>query len=364
MKVPLLRRLIALIGAFAFAGVGLAQTTITVRSSARLESGAQEVRLRDVAEVSPVGSELEDLVVLTGLAADTGRDWIRIDLASIRAALDAAGVNWGKVSLHGGDCTLRLTEPRLATRSDGTRGNPRGLATPTNVDLSGLATLRTAIATRLAALYGVDPDRLRLGFDPADEPALGTLVSNRTVEIQPGGLESSSRLPVAVTLYDGDRVVLSRTVPVDALVYRPTLTASTTIERGRTITQDMVKSVEQWVSPGPRSPAETSSVIGAVSQGRIQAGEIIAAADIAPPLACKRGDTVYIHCLSGSIVVKVKGRALGSARDGELVQVKCESSDDPITARMSGRGRAVMVVQSDIPAPPPSVHPTAGRNGS
>jgi flagella basal body P-ring formation protein FlgA len=55
-----------------------------------------------------------------------------------------------------------------------------------------------------------------------------------------------------------------------------------------------------------------------------------------------------VHVLSGSVTVRAKARAMSNARDGELVQLKLEGSDRPLTARMSGRGRAVMVV--DEPA--------------
>lgn len=326
-----------------FASTLQAQTTISLRASARLGEDAQDVRLADVAVISGGTDDLSEVVVLDDLTDALRAGWLRLDISDVRRSLAGVpGVNWGQIELRGGTCTVRFGEPRLASRDETSRQADQGRIRPAPVDLSGPRTVRTAVAAKLASVYGVSLDRLRLGFSPADQEVLDTLVGTRVVDVAPAGLGTSSRLPVTVTLYEGERVPLTRTIQVSAQVYRPVVVASTTIERGRTITADNVSVVDQWVVPGDRSASSLDQVLDAAAQKRIGPGETVRLEDVAAPLACKRGDTVYVHCVSGSVVVRLKARALGSARDGELVQLKADTSEAPFTARMSGRGRAVI----------------------
>ncbi|MCC6322809.1 MAG: flagellar basal body P-ring formation protein FlgA [Phycisphaerales bacterium] len=348
-------RSLARLAAACLAGLASAapgQTTISLRTSARLSPDAQEVRLADIAEIAGQNeSEFGRTVIVPETEAAKSTGWLKVEVAEVRDALDRAlgGTNWGRVSLHGGTCTVRFTDARLSTResvgADRAAAN-RPAARMETIDTDGLRTIKAEVAVRLAAVYGVTPDRIQLAFDPADAEVLATLVGARQVDVSPGGLGTSSRLPVTVTLYDGERVSLSRTMQVSALVYRSVIVASETLDRGRAITADQVNQVEQWTAPPARPPVTIGQVVAATAQKRINAGEIIEAEDIAPPLACKRGDVVIVHCLSGSVVVKVQARAMASARDGEIVQLKFEMSEAPITARMSGPGRAVVVASA------------------
>ena len=331
-------------------GIAEGQTTINLRPSARLADDAQQVRLADVADISGGDPALADTIIVSTISADQRANWLKLDVATVRSALDnlPGDMNWGKVSIHGGTCTVRFTDPKLATKAPTPRKGETGPSvSPQPVDLSGPPTIKSTVAARLAALYGVTEDRIRLAFDAGDEGLLATLLGSRQASVSPGGLASSSRLPVNITLYEGDRVVLTHTLQVSALVYRPVMVAAGTIERNRVITPDQINAIEQWITPGSKPPATSEQIVDSIAQKRIAAGEVIDADDVAAPLACKRGDIVTVHCLSGSVVIKLRARALGSARDGELVQLKAENSDAPFTGRMSGRGLAVLVAAGD-----------------
>ncbi len=89
-----------------------------------------------------------------------------------------------------------------------------------------------------------------------------------------------------------------------------------------------------------------AQAVGAKAGARLAAAQVLYSCDVQSPLACKRGDLVVVHCVSGSIVVKMKAKALAGARDGELVQVVAEDSKTPITVRMNGPQRAVLVSSS------------------
>jgi flagella basal body P-ring formation protein FlgA len=335
----------AVVMAMVCVGAALGQTTVVMRSSVRLAEDAQVVRIADIALVSgESAAEIGDVVVRQ--AIDGGaRGWVSIDLAEVRAALEAhGGINWGRLALRGGACTLRTREAKVEPSESRTPPVKGSRFKPVDIDLAGAETVKTLIARRMGALYGVELTDLRLGFDPADDGVLGTLAAGRTVDIEVGAVAGSARAPIAVTIYDGERVVLARTVQVDVEVRREVVTAAGVIERGRVVTAADLATRKEWAVPRTSRPGTVEDVVGSIAQKRIAAGQPVGRDDVTPPLACKRGDTVYIHCLSGGIVVKAKAKALGSARDGELVELRVEGGDTPVLARMSGRGRAVMVV--------------------
>src|SRR5437868_4624335 len=71
-------------------------------------------------------------------------------------------------------------------------------------------TIRGAVWSRLVELYSVDADELRLAFEVADNDFLAQAVGPRRVDVQPGGTGASQRVPVNISIYDGDRVLTTR----------------------------------------------------------------------------------------------------------------------------------------------------------
>lgn len=340
----------------AFTSFAAAQTTISLRASARLPEGAQEVRLADIADLAgPDAASLGTLVIAADVAQTAGRDGrVPLTLDRVRAALEGQpGVNLGKLALRGGTCTVQVAATPSPDRPARTQpGRTDRRAEPAPVDVSGPATIRTAIAEKLAAAHGVGFDDLRIGFDDSDEPVLARDATAGRLDIHLGGSATSPRLPITVTMYEADpaapgalRIAFSRTVQADVLIRCAVPVAATTIERGRPIGSEDLTSEIRWITPPRTDPMVADDLIGLQAHRRIAAGQTISPNDVTSPQACKRGDTVYVHCLSGGIVIKVKAKALASARDGEFVQLKIEGSDQPFEARMSGRGRAVMEVR-------------------
>jgi len=269
---------------------------------------------------------------------------VTVGVAEVRAALDArTETNWGKLTLRGAACALRVAGADGGTDKRPVKGS---VFRPELMDLSGAATVRTAIATRLALLYGVDAESLKLGFDPADDAALAHPTEGMVVEVSPGAAASSARMPVTVNLYERDRLLSGQTFAVEALVRRAVVAAAGAAERGKTLCLADLTTSEQWVSPSAMPPLVIDEIVGSVTQKRIGAGQTMERDDVAPPLVCKRGDIVYIHCISGSVVVKVRAKALAAGRDGEILQFKLDGAEEAVSARMSGRGRAVMVVEA------------------
>lgn len=332
-----------------------AQTQIKLRPSANVtiteSSAARSAALAEIAEIS--GSDAERLGTVSIRPSFPGNSQeITITIEDVRLALNEVSprINWGRVTLSGSACVVRFRRDIASISATETRPptHVRHDAAPQPIDHALLlGTVRSVVVARLLDLYTVAPQDLRLGFDAGDADLLDASAADpagRRVDVQPGGGANSGRVPVSVLIYDGDRVVRSESIVVQAQVQRDAVVARSTIARNQVVTAESVQTARQWMSPSAKSPLPMDQVVGGVSMTRIAAGAIIATGDVASAIACKRGELVTVHVLSGPVTVRAKARALSQARDGELVQLKIDGTKEPFLARMSGRGRAVMVV--------------------
>lgn len=309
------------------------QGVIELRSSARAEPGAA-VRLADIARLDgPDAAALADLEVLPsqGVKGATRS----VDVEHLRELIDGSGrgVNWGRLVLRGQRCTVLAGEetPRVERAERAPKAQDTAITA---------GTLREAILVRVAQAAGVEARRVRLTFDERDREALDMPTRGRTVEVNVAGM--SDRLPLAISMYEGERTVLSRTIRVRAEVLRPAFRATRAVARGATIGSEDLEAIEDWMALTAR-PAGGEEAIGASAQGPIRAGAIVMAADVAPAVAVQRGEVVSVRVVSGSVVVSTKGRAMARAREGELVRLQALDSPREFVARMDGRQRAVVV---------------------
>lgn len=354
------------------AGAARADVAVTLRASAAVTlasgEGPRAVTLADVAVLDPPTTEeaarLAEIVVLPGGGIAASAGVATVSVADVRSALDAAHVLWARTTLRGSSCVVTIARVGGETERPSVKMPVRvGLSqvVPQMADVGdatgpgggggggGARTVRQAVSARLAELYAVDAADLRLAFDGADEEFLSQGVVRagvvRRVDAQPNGTGSSARTPVSIVIYEADRIVAARTVGTQALINRTVVVARGAIGRGQAVTAESVEVGRQWIAPSTRAPVTAEEAIGQIASRPIAAGAVVTSADVTTPIACKRGDIVWVHALSGGLTVKAKCRAQGQARDGEMVQLKLEGSGKPITARMSGMGRAVMVVE-------------------
>ena len=99
---------------------------------------------------------------------------------------------------------------------------------------------------------------------------------------------------------------------------------------------------------GPPTGAENDFEIGWVAQRTLEAGAVLTPPSVRPPLLVSAGRSVALVWQSGSVQVRVPGRAAGSGRLGEEVRVRTETGK-----RLSGVVVAPGVVD---------VTPTSARN--
>ena len=308
-------------------------TSVTLRSSS--SATPSPVTLGEIATI-----EGDEAAALRGIViSETWPGGGVVDLRDVREALDAAGVNWGRVTLRGGRCVLREGEPRLRF---GVEPDAEEERRPGVVDLDGPASVRIKIARVLGELYGVANEDLRLLFDERDEDLLGAMEAGKRYEVSATSGSSSERAPVTVTVFEGSRVIETRTVRADVRIRRDALTLRRDLSRGERIELEDVSAGRRWVSPsGSPVIGDAAAAAGNLARTRLSAGTILREALIEKPLVIRRNELVTVHCLSGSVALRVEARALDNGRPGDVIEFRVDRESEPFTARVSGPGVAV-----------------------
>jgi flagella basal body P-ring formation protein FlgA len=326
--------------ALGLAGAACAQDSVRLKHLALVDPETP-VTLGMIAELEgEKAAALADVVVIESPRTElgAGQRQSSVDIDRVRSVLRETGrVDWSRLVLRGSSCTLRpdgMPAPRVERD-----GVPHRVL-PVLASTIRTTTIKGHVAMAIAQALGVEPEDLRLTFDPRDARVLATSALGRTVDAAASGI--SKDVPVRVTVYEGDRIVLSESVRVGASVRRDVCVLTTTRRRSETIGSEDFAMERRWLDP-TQEPIGADEAIGLAPRTAIRAGEPLLAADAELPLVVKRGDLVSVHCLSGSIVLQVPARAMSDGRDGEVIEFKHLRSEGVFRARMSGRGRAVAV---------------------
>lgn len=88
--------------------------------------------------------------------------------------------------------------------------------------------------------------------------------------------------------------------------------------------------------------AEGAELEGAVARGPLAAGQVLRTSRLAQPVAVERDEPVELVVRRGAAVVRERGTALARARRGELVRVRCQTTQQILTGVARG-GRVVEV---------------------
>ncbi len=329
-----------------------AQTSVTLRSSARVAAGAP-ITIGDVASVQGVDAErLAGLPIAPSAQAlaDRAADaWITIDIDTVRTAIEQGPdpINWGQLTLSGSRCAVRVGSaaravPAPAGSTD--RAEPRVFA-------ANDESIRSLIVQRLADLYGVSVDHLRLTFSSGRDDSLfldSVIDPADRVQVDPGASGASGRVPIRVSIYRGQKLVRAHDLSVQAQLQRRVAVATRSIERDEPLEPAAFTVEERWISPSAAQGLNAEGATGTIVRRRIAAGAVITPADVQAPVVVRRGDEVWVHVLSHGIVIKAKARSLGQARDGGMVKLQVDGSKKTFDARMSGRGIAVMTLDGPI----------------
>jgi flagella basal body P-ring formation protein FlgA len=309
------------------AALAEAQSIIELRPGASVPDGVPVV-LSEVAVLSGADAEALSGIVIRerAVAGET------ISVDDLRRVLDrSARINWGRISLRGQSCVLRIGRAGGPAAGDAQEGRARV------IDPHG--TVRALVAARISAVAQAGADELRLTFAPEDDDLLNMASAGRTVEVTPTGM--SDRLPLAVRIFENERIIMNRTIRVGVEVQRPVMIAGAARRRGESISEGDVTEGLRWLGLAAR-PAQRDQVIGASPRMRIAQGQVLMVEDVTPPTVVTRGEQVTVYCVRGTVVLTIRARAMGAGRDGELVQFQTLDNERTFFARMDGRGRALI----------------------
>ncbi len=324
------------------AGPARAQTTVALRPQATIAPGLP-VLLQDVATLTGPDSERLGAVRLLDTATPGhGAGRASIDLPQVRGALEAAGVNWGRVAVSGTRCDLSAPDPIMAPRHAGPAGDRRAFVP---VDALPPGSMRALVAARLADLYALPPADVRICFRGGrDDTAFldRPLAAGERVEASPGSASVSGRVAIRVDIYEGARVAAARTITVDVLVRRAAARVAAPVAAGSELDAANLSTEEVWMSPAATVPPAPGQLAGQTARHALDPARAIDHDDTRSPVVVKRGESVWVHVLSGTVAMKAKARALEAGRDGDEVALQLEGSRKTFKARLSGRGTAVL----------------------
>lgn len=338
------RRLLILVALLVAALCGpagaLAQGEVRLLRTARVEPG-RPVLLADIAELrGDQAAAMAGLVIVQQpeLEQTDGLGWFAVELATVRTALEAElGIEAGLLALRGGTCDVRVATPIVPLVGDA--GTAEAPALPDRADaLVGLETLRGAVGRELCRIYQASPADLRIRFEDADRAVLETPTRGRVVQVDPAG--SSTRLPVRVALYEPGRVVVRETVQVEVEVRRRVVVMSRTVQRGTILALEDVATEERWVSP-VESLATPTAALGAAARRTLEAGSLVHARHIEPPVVVERGDPVMVRVFLDGLVLRREAYAMESGREGETIELAPKhDTKTRFKAVLTGRGEA------------------------
>jgi flagella basal body P-ring formation protein FlgA len=303
-------------------------TQVTLRGTVRVLSG-QAVTLGDVAII--VGDQSLKSVELIKLDdSRLGRsDWIEINASDVQEAI---GLSPARVTIRGTTSRIRVMDP-----------SPKPIfvrnQTGKIIEAFDGPILRDHIRARIRAELEVADEDLRLVFSGRDARLIRTPTQGLIVEIQPLGL--SSEMPIAANLYDGEKIVLSETLRVRVEVRKKVLVATKLIARRSEIAGKDYEVESRWVAPTLEF-ASVADMDGAISRSALKPGDLIEKREVEPPIVVKRGDSVSVRCIAGSIVAKITARALGDGRDGDRIKFEPVNGGRRFFATVNGAGRAVL----------------------
>ncbi len=314
---------------------------LTLKRAVTLDPAAP-IRIADVAHLRGDDAiALADIVITPDASAwAAGRPWRELTLAEVNEALSSANTNTGRIALSGAACTVRLAGVTPAQR-DARPDTPA--EPPPTIGITDPKTVRAALMRELAARYAVTPDHLRVRFSSRDQEFLNQTTHGRTVVVTPGTGDQSARAALNVRILAGNRITDHHQVRADVEVWMRAVTLTAAIARGDKITPGHITENHMWVAPTARLPiASSAEAIGQTAQTRLDAGQVLRAGHVEPPIVIRRNDLVDVIVIHGTCRVATKARAQHDARRGERIELRIERTRKAFVGTVDGPGSAIV----------------------
>lgn len=338
--------------------------TIVLRASARAPQDRKTITLGDIATLD--GTEAAKHAELVVATLDDPAAIVTLRLADIRAALEAAEINWAKVNLNGRDVLIRpritrgTTQPQamkpISITNRAERSRVRESAEPQPIVASTLAqegSLRSAIASLLMNGLQVDAANLQLLFDDRDAEVLALNDPALRFQIDPITSLRSDRVAFSIVVWRGAEVERKATVTVQPYLAVRAADAVREIGRGDKIRPEDLTVRTTWVRPSFVDRVADPDLSGKVATRALEAGTTLTQRDVAGQTVIDRGDRVLIRCLSGGIVINFEAEARGKGAVGERIEFRKVGERETFLAIVAAKGEAVLDLRRESTASGP-----------
>lgn len=332
--------------------------SITLRTAVRLTDDSGEIHLRDIAELH--GEEAEQYADVKIAVVTDPELVMELHVRQVRRALDAESIHWGRVNLNGSRVLVRprgrsIALPPVAmagasVESEDEEKSERRARTQRDPMLAGEVmqsrTLRGAIAEFLAANLNVDPDHLRLDFDPRDDEALDASIEMHRFEIEPISSVRSNRVDLAVRIWDEDEARERISIRVMPSIFLSVVMLKRDVSRNAIVTEEDIEVAHQWLPPvhGGLVMSERDAV-GRIATIRLSAGDALREQHVRRETLIRRGDLVIIRALVGGSVLTIQAEARGSGSEGDTIEFRKVGERETFLATVTSRNEAVIDLQ-------------------
>jgi len=327
--------------------------TVLLKRSVRMPVDRKTLTLADIATLE--GDTARSLAQVVVFESADPTTLVRLDVADVQAALEAAGANWGVLHLSGGAVTIRPRpaesilgpapmRPMAIEASAGSSRADHSLVDHFQAD--GLVlehTIRGEIARRVSAAMNVEPSDLRLRFNPGDLDFLAVEHPGRQLEIDPMSSLDTDRIAIAARLWAEARVIEERSIVAHASVRTTVIELSRDIRAGDVVVEDALHERAEWIRPSERRQmANRVEAVGRIAATSLRVGESLRSRDLQKDHVIQRGDRVMVRCLSGGVVITVQAEARADGALGDEIECRKVGERDTFVALITAPGQAVI----------------------
>jgi flagella basal body P-ring formation protein FlgA len=344
-----LRTILAVAAGVAVVASSTTADSISLKRSIRRAAVDQPVRLGDIATIAGPHAETFVSLEIAGVA-DLPTDRVAtIDIADVRARLDAAGVSWGLVDLSGGRVAIRPAISATPDAESPAAPGPRAFeaTTPRRSDAGSAPVIGINGFVRVSALLdaanGDDltatiarlvfddleaierhPERVLLRIDRSAAGRLPESVQDCRVRLRGRGDADLVHAEVSGLMPDGRRPQVL--VPVEVRLERPMPIASRRVARGRRLLGAGVDLEVEWrplavsdVVGEDATYLDISSVTGRELSVTVESGEPVLRTMLVPEIVVHNGMRVRVRIVLGGYEMVRDMQALQDGGVGDRI---------------------------------------------
>ncbi|OGV34236.1 MAG: flagella basal body P-ring formation protein FlgA [Lentisphaerae bacterium GWF2_45_14] len=114
------------------------------------------------------------------------------------------------------------------------------------------------------------------------------------------------------------------------------IVAADSLQKGQIIRKGDLKTAPMWIDGSSRDMIlDEADCIGKEVAKKVNSGEFIRTSDVLMPVCAKKGDIIWVECISGALSVRVAATVLENGRLGDFIKVRNNSSQKVIDVELT-----------------------------